>query len=140
MTDVLDSCVAVKWYVAETDSEIASSLIGGAWIAPDLILAEVANALFKKAKAGEIPRSQTIGPLPHLCAAITMVSTRPLVERALTLALSLEHPVYDCCFLLLAERMEARLVTCDERLHRRCQASRWEQRVVLLRDWSGVGG
>lgn len=48
MTLVIDASVAAKWYVAEPDSRPALAVgARGGLIAPDLILAEVANILWK---------------------------------------------------------------------------------------------
>ena len=40
---------------------------------------------------------------------------------------ALDHPVYDCLYLALAEAEDARLVTADQRLLTRLRGSAWEE-------------
>ena len=54
---VLDASVAVKWYVAETDTERAVALLEAdnvLFLAPDLLPAEVVNALLRQSRAGQL--------------------------------------------------------------------------------------
>ena len=56
---VVDASVAVKWLVAEDGSDAARALAAGGddLHAPRLMASEVANALWRKARLGEIERS-----------------------------------------------------------------------------------
>lgn len=132
MTLVVDSSVVLKWYVAEPESERASRLIGRALLAPDLVVAEVANALWKKVQRGEIGKEQTSAVLPHLSGAVLLVPFVGLADRALEIALELRHPVYDCFFLALCEEAAAEMVTADGRLVERCRGTRFGERLRLL--------
>jgi predicted nucleic acid-binding protein len=60
LTFVADTSVALKWYAPEEDSERAAELLGGFLVAPDLILAELGNALWKKAWQGEALPAQAV--------------------------------------------------------------------------------
>jgi predicted nucleic acid-binding protein len=55
-----------------------------------------------------------------------------LAGRALAIAESLAHPVYDCFYLALAEQADARLVTADTRLLNRLEGTAWRARGVSL--------
>ena len=57
---VIDAGVAVKWLVAEEGSDAADRLLanGDDLYAPRLMASEVANALWRKVRLGEIERSQ----------------------------------------------------------------------------------
>ena len=57
---VVDASVAVKWLVAEEDSEAADRLLAGGddLHAPRLMASEIANALWRKARTGEIGQGQ----------------------------------------------------------------------------------
>ena len=56
MKVVVDASVAVKWFIAEQWTEESRKLLAGRIDrhAPDLILAETTNVLWKKARRGEI--------------------------------------------------------------------------------------
>ena len=132
MIRLVDSSVALKWYAPEPQSDVATALLGGNLIAPDLILAEVANALWRKVKLGEIVEDQAASALPHLRDYVDLVQSAPFAEEALQVALDLGHPVYDCLFLTVAQKIGAELVTADKRLVTRCRGTRFEQQVRLL--------
>ena len=134
MIYLVDSSVAVKWYSAEPESDLAESLFGRPLAAPDIIRAEVANALRKKVKNGELDRAQTDDALPHLARTVRLLPSEPFAELALGLSLELGHPVYDCFFFVLAKTLEFPLVTSDEKLWRRTRGSRFSRHVIMLRD------
>lgn len=140
MIAILDSSVAVKWYAREADSDVAEQLLSYALGAPDFILAEVANTLWKKVRKNEIVAAQAAGALPHLSASVTFFPSAPLVERALELAMGWGHPVYDCIFLALAEDRGLPLITSDERLVRQLKPRTERVELTLLRDWRSPNG
>lgn len=134
MSVVVDASVALKWVVPEVLSEHADSLLAGdeELIAPDLLLVEAANALWKKRRRGELSASEAATCLGTLMeAGVVTHPTGPLLARALVLAERLDHPVYDCSYVALAERERATLVTADERLLGKLRRRR--MRVVDLR-------
>jgi predicted nucleic acid-binding protein len=45
-----------------------------------------------------------------------LVPVAELLPRAIDLAFDLQHPIYDCIYLALAEREKAALITADLRL------------------------
>ena len=118
MRIVVDASVAVKWLVAEEGSDAADRLLtdGDDLYAPRLMASEIANALWRKARLGEIERDQA-------AVLMTAVSELPVLwcedeavcADAVRLALTLERPVYDFMYLALAQRHGARMVTADER-------------------------
>jgi predicted nucleic acid-binding protein len=57
---------------------------------------------------------------------------------AMTIARVLDHPVYDCFYLALAQKEAAALVTADRRLVERVRATPWEGRVVALDAWGAT--
>jgi predicted nucleic acid-binding protein len=122
-TAVLDASVAVRWLVPERGSEQAAELLGGpqSWIAPRLMLTEVAAALRRKVVAGELRVELAIQALDTLVQAVgdgtvRLADDEEVVSSALMLALTLEHRVPDCLYLAVAEREGAGLVTADRRL------------------------
>lgn len=125
ITLVVDASIAVKWVVEETGTAEALALRQKAkLIAPDLLVAECANILWKK-----VQRSELAGEEAHLAARllegvdIELVPMRPLLEAATGLAVTLDHPAYDCIYLALAVEMDCRFITADERLLRKLAQS-----------------
>jgi predicted nucleic acid-binding protein len=86
-------------------------------LAPELMLTEVANALWKLQQAGGL---DGIDPQLLLADARDLVDQiepdRTLQVEALALACHLNHPVYDCLYLALARREAATLLSTDQRL------------------------
>ena len=118
---VVDASVAVKWVVEEAGTEEALSLLErSALSAPDLLMAECANILWKKVRRGELTE-QEAGLAGQLIqrADLDVQPTRPLMLRALDLAIALDHAAYDCIYLALAVENGWRFVTADERFVRK---------------------
>jgi len=86
-------------------------------IAPELMLTEVANALWRLQRAGQLDAA-TLQPLLARATALVdhIEPDRTLQPEALALATHLNHPVYDCLYLVLARREVATLLTVDQKL------------------------
>ena len=118
MNRVVDASVACKWYLDELDSEKARKLVetaDGSMIAPDLILAEVGNVLWKRRLRNEITQAQAEEAVWHLPGVLLLVPSKELLARALEIAVVLQHPIYDCFYVAAAERWSAPLITDDQR-------------------------
>ena len=122
---VVDASVAVKWVVDEPDSDAAAALLeqSTAWLAPRLVLVEVAAALRRKVADRELGAATGSTALAALVDAtrqgtIRLADDEQLVAAALLLALELGHKVPDCVYLALAEREGCALATADGRLGR----------------------
>jgi predicted nucleic acid-binding protein len=133
---VVDASIAVKWVIPEVLSDHADRVRDGAEdvLAPDLLLVEVANALWKKTTAREISGREADAAFDLVRrSGIDLRGTGPLLPRAMDLARRLGHPVYDCVYLALAEREGAALVTADQRLLRRLSMRKLDVAIVDLR-------
>ena len=120
MTFVVDASVAIKWFVQENLHEAAKDLLenGEDFQAPDLIVAEVANVAWKKARRGEIMETQATAIVSALRGYIpNLQPSAALADRAMAMALELDHPVYDCLYLACAEFTGKPLITADRRLY-----------------------
>jgi predicted nucleic acid-binding protein len=115
---VLDASVAVKWVVDEQGSEAAVALRGRhSFMAPELILVETANILWRKARQRELtPDEAGVAHAILMAADITIRPMLPLMASAMRLALSLQHPAHDCVYVALAAAEGIPLVTADRRL------------------------
>lgn len=134
---VIDSSVAIKWVVPENGSEKAIRLLKhGRLSAPDLLIAECANILWKKWQRSEISRDEAIMAAQVIeRAAVELVPMRGLLAAATELSMSLAHPAYDCVYLAHAFDSGRQLVTSDNRLKGRlAQAESKFQSVVLSLD------
>jgi predicted nucleic acid-binding protein len=116
---VVDASVAVKWLVAEVLSDEAARLLdeGAALVAPDLIFAEVVNALWAMRRRGDISREDLADAVSVFRAApvATPVPMRQLAPSAARLAVDLDHPAYDCFYLAPAIQEQYPVVTADRR-------------------------
>ena len=116
---VVDASVAVKWFVAEEWTEGSRRLLAAGIDrhAPDLILAETTNVLWKKARRGEIEASHGyFREAANLPDVLVLHRSQDLFVRTSAIALDLDHPVYDCIYLACAEVEGVPLVTADRRL------------------------
>jgi predicted nucleic acid-binding protein len=129
---LIDTSVVVKWFVAEEKQDAAEALIGTALIAPDLLMIEVSNAMWKKWRKHEIDVAQAAVAQSLVSTFVELVPSRPFAESALAIAIELEHPVYDCFYLAMCEAMAHRMITADKRLLARCGGTRFEHMLVAL--------
>lgn len=140
MSVVVDASVAAKWLLQESDSDRALALLAE-WrdghlegFAPDILAAEVANALWRRVTGGLIPveaAEQLFARFSRL--EFPLLPIGDLVGAALGLALRYSHPVYDCLYVALALETRSDLVTADTRLARVLGSA--YPRLCLLRDW-----
>jgi predicted nucleic acid-binding protein len=120
---ILDASVAVRWIVPEAGTEQAVELLSQpiTWIAPRLMVAEVAAALRRKVLGDDLRAEQAIEALGALLAAVAdgtvqLAEDETLIGAALALALTSERRVPDCLYLAIAEQEGAALATADRRL------------------------
>ncbi len=115
---VIDASVAVKWVVAEKGTDQAVGLRAAfVFLAPELIVAECANILWKKALRDELSREEAVMAARLLVrSGVQLVGHSGLGEIATALAIDLGHPAYDCLYLALARVRSCRFVTADRRL------------------------
>lgn len=135
-TFVVDASVAIKWVVDEPGTLEALALRKSKLIAPELIVAECANILWRKVRRAEFTSDEAFFAARLLQGAdVDIVPMRSLLETATRLAVALDHPAYDCIYLALAEECDCRLVTADERLLRKLDQDRHpnlRSRAILL--------
>lgn len=135
MTLVVDASVAAKWLFEEAGTTEALALLGSseAFAAPELILAEISNVAWKRCRRGVSPADQASEAATEIEDFFELMTPlRDLASDACAMAIALDHPVYDCFYLALAERDDIQLITADRRFHERVQGTPWQERVRLL--------
>lgn len=131
---IIDASVALKWMIDEPGSDLARALQSRSdLIAPALLHHELANALTKKVRKGELENSSELnGLLDEVGAIVVTLDDLPLIGRSLSLALQLGHSVYDCVYLALAEQLGQELVTADVKFLRKVGSSDMNHLVRAL--------
>ena len=114
---VIDASIAVKWVVEEDGTPEALAIRQKArLIAPDLLIAESANILWKKVQRRELVKQEALIAARLLQGAdIELLPMRSLCETATRISIEVNHPAYDCLYLALAVEKQCRFVTADDR-------------------------
>jgi predicted nucleic acid-binding protein len=130
MNYVLDSSVAFKWVVPETNSDKAERLRDDyratvhELISPGIFTAELAHALTRAERQGRIAVGQALILWSEVMRdAPVLYPTDPLIPRAIAIASAARVGVYDCLYVALAEREGCDLVTADDKLVKNLQPS-----------------
>jgi len=132
---VIDASVACKWVLEEADSERARSLIStdGPLIAPAVILAETANVLRRRLQLGEIGEVKARQGLSSIRDAIDHFEpVETLIDAAFDLSIRMNHAVYDCLYLALAQQQGCKMITSDKKLAARALSLKLGKYVRLL--------
>lgn len=119
MITVLDAsaAVAIAMNLPESMKYQSQIEISDLVIAPDLLVAEVSNAVWKYVKAGVVDSEQGDRVLERAVGLVDRFETSLILHReAYALSVDHLHPVYDALYLVLARRNNAVLATLDRRL------------------------
>jgi predicted nucleic acid-binding protein len=132
---VIDANVAAALLLELSYSPRARDAIRSAEriIAPDIVVHEFTNVLWKLATGGRMTDGFARRALVSLDGLISdFVAGRPLAHDALRIAIEFTHPVYDCFYLALARERDATLMTADRRLAARVAHSEFAARLHLI--------
>jgi len=117
---VVDSSVAIKWFVLEEHSDAACRWQNGNhdFHVPEVFLdIEVANIVWKKLQRNLLTvgqANQIVSELPLL--PFTRHHEASLLQSAFDIAVAHRRSVYDSLYLALAERLDGQMLTADQRL------------------------
>jgi len=130
---VVDSSVAIKWFISEDDSRDALTLRDRyQLVAPQLLVAECVNAFWKLARRGELTADEAALACQSLALTeVVLEDMTDLVAQAGTMAIAFDHPAYDCFFLALAATEGLPFVTADHSLVRKLRAAGFDDAEVL---------
>ncbi len=138
---VVDSSVAIKWFVLEDHSAQATDLLTAfqsgqqRLLAPDFINIEFSNIVWKKQVRQGLSAEDAeviLNDFPLIGLALT--SSGDLLRDAYNLAVTYERTIYDSLYLALSLREQCQMVTADERLFNSVGTAL--PNVVLLANWS----
>jgi predicted nucleic acid-binding protein len=123
MKYVLDASVALKWVLKEPDSDKARALRDEfrlqlhEFLAPESFLPEVGHALTRAQRRRLIqPPMASAFFADILSTAPELHSLIPLMPKAVELSSTTRLGVYDCLYVIMAEREGCELLTADDRL------------------------
>lgn len=139
MPVVIDASIAIKCVIEEEGTAQSLLLRQRATLAaPELLIAECANILWKKVRLKELlPDEALLAARLLQAASIELVPTRSLLEAATRIAIALDHPAYDALYVALAIERGCPFVTGDEKLVRKLESphhKRLAVRAVRLAD------
>lgn len=102
-------------------------------IAPDIVVHEFTNVLWKLVAAGRMTEEFAHHALDRLDSLVgEFVIGRTIAHDALQIAIELTHPVSDCFYLALARERDTILMTADRRLAGRVASSEFAKRLHLI--------
>lgn len=140
---VVDSSVAIKWFVPEIHSEIAAQLLDPRQeldlFAPDLLVAEFGNTLWQKIGRKEIDFPKPKEIFDKFLAQIVGTSlwlqpSTDFAQTALRISNDEHRTFYDSLYLAVAVTMGCRLVTADVKLAKAIQKGKLAVHILLLTD------
>ena len=134
---VVDASVAVKWYVPEVFESEADSLLSPdiELHAPELIIPEFSNIIWKKIRQKEITDTQGQRILnAFMNVDIKLHSHRQLIRSAFVGATMSDQTVYDWTYLSLALALSCEFVTADQRFYNSLRSTSVRNNLVWIRD------
>ena len=121
---VVDASVVVKWFVKEDGTAKALELLDGILsgdvviYAPELLLYEVGNVLFKGKNFSEIQIAEGLELVDSCGLRLEQLSV-PLMEMAADFMAQYKITFYDAAYVALAYSMHIPLVSCDVKGHKK---------------------
>jgi len=134
---VVDAGVAAKWYFPEPLSERAVLLLERRTeiFAPDILLVEIAQLAWKRARRGEIGEAVADRIVAELRKVpFDLKPTAELVTAALPFALHRGFTLTDAFYIALAVQSGCPVITADRRLHDALHAGDLAGHVLWLGD------
>jgi len=129
---IADANIATYWFVETPLSSQAKAFLSRTdLIAPNLVRLEMANALLKFLRAGEISAPQVAKAMNQMERTISeFVDDSVLLPRAIEISISANHKIYDCLYLALAVERREPLATADRRMANLAQKLNIETHLI----------
>jgi len=138
MNYVVDASVSIKWYVPEIYELEASRLLKGRHRlhAPELILPEFSNIIWKKVRRGELTKAEG----EKIAIAFsrrrwTIHSHKRTINSAYTGAEATGQTVYDWTYLALAISLSCEFATADEKFYKALENTAFKPNLKWIGDF-----
>jgi predicted nucleic acid-binding protein len=116
MVAVVDASIVFPLLVEEDKSIVARRVLSETddVIFLDFLLIEIANSLASSLRRRRFDMDYAIEAMAKAKKLITQpVSATHYLDEAFSLALAINHPIYDCLYAVAARANDASLLTCD---------------------------
>ena len=137
MNQVIDASVAVKWYVPEVFEQEASKVQNSGHLlhAPELILPEFSNIIWKKIRLGNLTEKEGQQIISAFCQTNLQIhSHKQLIKSAFTGATMTNQTVYNWTYLSLAISLSCEFVTADERFYKALEKTKLKRHLLWIGD------
>jgi predicted nucleic acid-binding protein len=138
MIYVVDASVAVKWYIPEIYEQEADRLLKGRheMHAPELILPEFANIIWKKVKRAEITQSEGEKIVTAFSRRHFQIhSHKKTIKSAFTGAVNTEQTVYDWTYLALGISLSCQFITADVKFFKAIEQTAFKSSLKWIGDF-----
>lgn len=135
MIVVVDASIAIKWYVDEVHTSDAEQLIDGRFElhAPELILSEFGNILWKKCRNDDLDEIVAMSAIASIGSqSINLHSHAALLRPAFVGAQETGQSVYDWTYLALAISLDCKFVTADRKFYIGLRKTKFRERTVWV--------
>lgn len=123
---ILDASIVAKFLLPEENSSAVIRMIseGTVQAAPNILEFEIYSLLCKHYRNGTLSEqtvrdAESIWIQYRIEGFITLYPEACYLTKAFELSCKLRHPLYDCCYLALAQRENCPLITADRQLYER---------------------
>jgi predicted nucleic acid-binding protein len=137
MKRVVDASVAIKWYVPEIYEQEASRMqkSGDELHAPELILPEFGNIVWKKVARREITEKEGQRIVSEFSKVKLILHPHASITKsAFTGAMMTNQTVYDWTYLALALSLGCQFVTADERFYKALKTTKLKKHLLWVGD------
>lgn len=135
MRIVIDASVLIKWYLPEIHSQEAELLVNDRFEihAPELLVTEFGNILWKKCKLGEISEQESLIIADQmLIDDITLHAHPSLLRDSLRQANVTGQTVHDWTYLTLGLSLGAPFVTADRKFFLAIRRTSYKASIIWI--------
>jgi len=136
---VVDASVVVHWLIPGIFSESSSALLESEhrFLAPDLLIAEVGNAVWKLHRQKLLSREEAETAINSLAVSpIVLQPSVKLISSAFLIAAEFDRSVYDSLYLALALSIDGPFITADRKLLNAVARTTVGGHVIWIDDWA----